>query len=220
MPADAPVGTRYSNSATITATFEGRQIEKVVRIDAPTVIAAPTGPCAVDRSTKFASNTEVRTGQEFAYFINVSNTGGAECTGVTVTDELGPGVAFVSCSDNCTNAGQRVTFPVGTLTSGASRTLKIVVRVTATSGTLPNAADITTDQGARARPATDGPRVTDKSVGRPGAPAGCPATGCPATRGAGRQLPETGLGTTAPLLGAVALLLTMAIRRRRGDLTG
>ncbi len=208
------------NRATITATFEGRQIEKVVEIPAPTVIPAPTGPCAVDRSTKFASNKEVVTGQEFAYFINVSNTGGAECTGVTVTDELGPGVAFVSCSDNCTNAGQRVTFPVGTLTSGASKTLRITVRVTATSGTLPNAADITTDQGARARPTTDGPRITDDSVGNPGSPAGCPATGCPANRGAGRQLPETGLGTTAPLLGVVALLLTMAIRRRRGDLTG
>jgi uncharacterized repeat protein (TIGR01451 family) len=220
VPADAPVGTRYMNRATITATFEGRQIEKVVNIDAPTVIAAPTGPCAVDRSTKFASNTEVRTGQEFAYFINVSNTGGAECTGVTVTDDLVQGVTFVSCSDNCTNEGQRVTFSVGTLTSGASKTLRITVRVTATSGTLPNAADITTDQGARARPATDGPRITDNSVGRPGAPAGCPATGCPAARGAGRQLPETGLGTTAPLLGVVALMLTMAIRRRRGDLTG
>ncbi len=218
VPADAPVGTRYMNRATITATFEGRQIEKVVEIQAPTVIAKPTGPCTVDRSTKFASNTEVRTGQEFAYFINVSNTGGADCTGVTVTDDLVEGVTFVSCSDGCTNSGQRVTFSVGTLTGGASKTLRITVRVTAPSGTLPNAADITTDQGARARPTTDGPRITDNSVGRPGAPAGCPATGCP--RGAGRQLPETGLGTTAPLLGVVALLLTMAIRRRRGDLTG
>lgn len=220
VPDNAPVGTRYSNSATITATFEGRQIEKVVRVDLPTVIAKPTGPCAVDRSTKFASNTEVRTGQEFAYFINVSNTGGADCTNVVVSDDLVQGVTFVSCSDNCTNAGQRVTFRIGTLTGGASKTLRITVRVTATSGTLPNAADITTDQGARARPTTDGPRITDNSVGAPGRPAGCPATGCPAAQGAGRQLPETGLGTTAPLLGVVALLLTMAIRRRRGDLTG
>lgn len=218
VPDNAPVGTRYSNSATITATFEGRQIEKVVRVDLPTVIAKPTGPCAVDRSTKFASNTEVRTGQEFAYFINVSNTGGADCTNVVVSDDLVQGVTFVSCSDNCTNDGQRVTFRIGTLTGGASKTLRITVRVTATSGTLPNAADITTDQGARARPTTDGPRITDDSVGNPGSPAGCPATGCP--QGAGRQLPETGLGTTAPLLGVVALLLTMAIRRRRGDLTG
>ena len=220
VPDNAPVGTRYSNSATITATFEGRQIEKVVRVDLPTVIAKPTGPCAVDRSTKFASNTEVRTGQEFAYFINVSNTGGADCTNVVVSDDLVQGVTFVSCSDNCTNAGQRVTFRIGTLTGGASKTLRITVRVTATSGTLPNAADITTDQGATARPTTAGPRITANSVGNPGSPAGCPATGCPATRGAGRQLPETGLGTTAPLLGVVALLLTMAIRRRRGDLTG
>ncbi len=219
VPADARVGTKYMNSAKITATFEGRQIEKVVEKDAPTVIPALTGPCAVDRSTKFASNKEVATGQEFAYFINVSNTGGAECTGVTVTDELVAGVSFVSCSDNCTNAGQRVTFSVGTLASGASRTLKIVVKVTATTGTLPNAADITTDQGAKARPSTEGPRVTGNSVGNPGVPAGCPAIGCTGAEGTGRDLPETGLGTTAPLLGVVALLLVMAIRRR-GDLIG
>lgn len=220
VPANAPVGTRYSNSAVITATFEGRQIEKTVRIDAPTVIAAPTGACNVERSTKFASNKEVETGQEFAYFINVSNTGGQDCTGVVVTDELVGGVSFVSCSDNCTNAGQRVTFPVGTLTGGASRTLKIVVRVTATEGTLPNTGVITTEQGSTARPMTPGPRVTDDSVGNPGSPAGCPASGCPGTMGAGQDLPETGLGSTLPVLGVVALLLTMAIRRRRGDLIG
>ncbi len=215
VPANAPVGTKYSNSARITATFEGRQIEKVVNVDGPTVIAKPTGACSVERSTKFASNVEVKTGQEFAYFINVSNTGGQDCTNVTVTDDLVQGVTFVSCSNNCTNTGQRVTFKVGTLTGGSSVALRITVRVTATTGTLPNTGVITTDEGSTARPSTPGPRVTANSVGRPGDPAGCPATGCPAV--AGEQLARTGLSTTVPLLALLVLLVPMLLLRRRKD---
>ncbi len=218
VPANAPVGTKYSNSARITATFQGSQIEKIVNVDGPTVIAKPTGACSVERSTKFASNTEVRTGQEFAYFINVSNTGGEDCTGVVVTDDLVQGVAFVSCSDGCTNAGQRVTFRVGTLTGGSSKALRITVRVTATAGTLPNTGVITTDQGSTARPSTPGPTVTGRSVGRPGAPAGCPATGCPAV--AGEQLARTGLSTMVPVLARLVLAVPMLrLRRRAAELT-
>ncbi|MGI8536541.1 MAG: hypothetical protein ACR2K2_08580 [Mycobacteriales bacterium] len=218
VPAGAPVGTRYSNMATISGTFQGRQIEQQVRVDAPTVIPTPTGPCSVERSTKFASNLEVVTGQEFAYFINVSNTGGAECTGVVVTDELVQGVTFVSCSDDCRNEGQRVTFQVGTLAPGASTTLGVIVRVTATDGTLPNTAAITTSSGSSANPSTPGPRVTETSVGAPGRPAGCPASGCPGA--AGRELPRTGLAAAVPLLGAMVLLLPLVLlRRRRGGLT-
>ena len=214
VPANAPVGAKYSNSARITATFQGQQIEKTVNVDGPTVIRT-TGPCSVERSTKFASNTEVKTGQEFAYFINVSNTGAEDCTNVTVTDDLVQGVTFVSCSNNCTNAGQRVTFKVGTLTGGSSVALRITVKVTATSGTLPNTGVITTDQGSTARPSTPGPTVTDKSIGRPGAPAGCPATGCPAV--AGEQLARTGLSSAVPLLALLVLAVPMLLMRRRTE---
>jgi uncharacterized repeat protein (TIGR01451 family) len=221
VPAGAPVGTRYRNEATITGSYEGRDISQRVFVDAPTVIPALTGPCTVERSTKFASNTQVVTGQEFAYFINVSNTGAQPCTGVTVTDELMGGIDFVSCSDSCTRDGQRVTWQVGTLGSGASTTLGVTVRVTATEGTLPDAALITTAEGSTARPSTPGPTVSNVSVGAPGVPAGCPATGCPgvAAGGAQRELPRTGLASTLPLLGAMVMLIPLVLRRRRSELT-
>ncbi len=221
VPSGAANGVRYRNEATITGRYQDRDITQRVNVDAPTVIPRPTGPCSVERSTKYASNTQVVTGQEFAYFINVSNTGAQPCTGVTVTDELKGGVDFVSCSDSCTRDGQRVTWQVGTLGSGASTTLGVTVRVTATSGMLPDTALINTAEGSSTQVNTPGPTISDVSVGAPGKPAGCPATGCEgaAAGGAQRTLPRTGLSSSLPLLGAMVMLIPLVLRRRRSNLT-
>lgn len=208
VPADAPAGTVYRNDATITGTFQGEQISEDVAVSGPTVIATPNGACDVSRSTKYASNLEVATGQQFAYYVNVSNTGGTPCTGVTVTDELDEGVSFVSCSDDCTSSGRTVTWQVGTLAPGASTTLGVVVETVATEGRLPNTAVVDTAEGSTASPATPGPEVTGTSVPAPGNPAGCPSTGCPGSAvspvASSGVLPRTG---GAPLLALGALLL-------------
>ena len=222
VPAAATKGTVYRNSADITGTYEGRPVSQKVSVDAPTVIARPSGTCAVDRSTKYASNLEVRTGEEFAYFVNVANSGGTACTDVVVTDTLQGGVTFVSCSDACTRSGQDLSWAVGTLAPGASTTLSVIVKVTATSGTLPNTAVITTSEGPTARPSTPGPTVSPNTVVSVGLPGGCPATGCPGgvTTVAGGEparpgsLPVTGTSTA---LGLGALVLVgggIALRRR------
>lgn len=212
VPAGAPNGTEYRNRAVITGTYEGRPVSQEVEVEAPTVIATPTGPCDVSLSTKYASNLRVVTGQEFAYYVNASNTGGAACTGVVVRDTLVAGTSFVSCSDGCTRSGQDLTWRLGTLAPGASATLQVVVKVTATSGTLPNLAVITTDSGSTARPTTPGPVVSPVSVGSPGKPAGCPATGC--LEGPPEDLPRTG-GSGVLALGALVLVgAGVALRRR------
>lgn len=221
VPADAANGTVYRNDATISATFEGAPIERDVSVDGPTVSTALAPGCDVSRSTKYASNLEVVTDQVFAYYVNVTNSGDADCTGVVVTDELDDGVAFVSCSDDCTESGGTVRFDLGTLAAGSARTLAIVVRTTATSGALPNDADVATNEGSTANPATPGPTVTDVSAGAPGEPGGCPATGCPGIAGGSpapgagpSQLPRTGAGELLPMLAGLALLGGLAARRR------
>lgn len=216
VPANAPTGTEYRNSAVITGTYEGRDVSQTVSVDAPTVIDRPTGGCDVSLSTKYASNRQVVTGQEFAYYVNASNTGGTPCTGVVVKDVLDDGVSFVSCSDGCTRSGRELTWNVGTIAPGASTTLAVVVKVVATSGTLPNAAVITPDNGPSARPTTPGPTVSPVSVGNPGKPAGCPADGCPEV--APEQLPRTG-GSALLALAALGLLgAGVALRRRTAQL--
>lgn len=219
VPADAAPGTVYRNQATITGTFQGREVSRVVNVEGPTVISTPTGDCDVSRSTKYASHLQVRTGDQFAYYVNVSNTGGQACTGVTVTDTLGAGVEYVACSDDCTRQDRTVTWDIGTLQPGASTTVSVTVRVTATDGTLPNRAEISTTEGSRAQPSTPGPRVTDEREFAPGNPAGCPSTGCPDVVAAqpNRQLPRTGPAALLPALGALALGGAFAALRRRGD---
>lgn len=217
VPDDAADGTLYRNDAVISVTYKGEPIEDTVEEEGPTVIADLPGGCNVSRSTKYASHLEVMTGQQFTYFVNVNNSGGEDCTGVAVTDELIDGVEFVSCSDECTVDGRTVTFELGTLTSGSTRTVAIVVKTTATEGTLPNDADIDTDQGETANPSTPGPTVTDVSVLADGNPAGCPATGCdlPATLGSGdRKLAATGLVPLLPALGLLVVVGALAVRRR------
>lgn len=226
VPDDAANGTVYRNDATISAVFNGEDIERDVSVDGPTVTDALAPGCDVSRSTKSASNLEVVTDQVFAYYVSVTNSGDADCTGVVVADELDDGVEFVSCSDDCTEADGTVRFELGTLPAGSAQTLTIVVRTTATEGTLPNDADISTTEGSTANPATPGPTVTDISVGAPGNPGGCPATGCPGVVGGGPapgqgpgqspgMLPRTGASEVLPALAGLALLGGLAVRRRR-----
>lgn len=213
VPANAPAGTQYRNDARISGTYQDREVTEDVSVVGPTVVEAPRGDCDVSRSTKYASNVEVVTGQTFAYYVNVANSGGETCTGVTVTDTLREGVEYVSCSETCTVAGRTVTWKLGTLVPGASATVSVVVRTVATAGRLPNDADIGTAEGSTANPQTPGPAVTDVSVPAPGRPAGCPATGCPAV--AGSVLPRTGPAALLPALGGLALAGGLIVRRRR-----
>jgi uncharacterized repeat protein (TIGR01451 family) len=220
-PAGA-AGITYHNSAVINGTFAGTPLPPTtVTVNGPTVSAPSPGTgCVLNQSTKFASNKQVFTGENFAYYVNVLNSGDASCTGVTVNDKLGAGVSFVSANLGGTNNAGTVTWSLGSLSPGQSVVLSIVVKVTATSGTLPNAAVITSTNGGSGNPSTPGPTVTGITEGNPGTPAGC-ATGLVCASGSGGGLAHTGASTGLVGLALVLLLsgigVATLIRRRSAE---
>ena len=204
VPSGAAAGTQYSNKAVIRGTYGGKPITKTVTTPYPSVDQAGNGPCDLSQSTKFASHIKVRTGENFTYYINLFNQGGQACTSIVVKDALVSGVSFVSCNYGCTHGGQLVTWNIASLAPSASKTLAVTVKTIATSGRLPNDADITPSSGTGGTPHTDGPEVTTVSVLSPSHPA---------MRG-NQQLPRTG---GSPLLALMGVALTgagLVLRRR------
>jgi uncharacterized repeat protein (TIGR01451 family) len=204
VPSGADPGTKYSNKAVIRGTYGGQTITKTVTTPYPSVDEAGNGPCDLSQSTKFASHIKVRTGQNFTYYVNVFNQGGQACTSVVVKDALGSGVTFVSCNYGCTHSGQLVTWKIAKLEPSASQTLAVTVRAVATSGRLPNDADITPSSGTGGTPHTDGPQVTTSSVLSPSQPA---------ERG-DQQLPRTGANPLLALLASLTVGFALVLRRR------
>jgi uncharacterized repeat protein (TIGR01451 family) len=207
VPTGTASGTDYANKAVITALYGGKPVTKTVTTPYPSVDSPGAGPCDLSQSTKFASHLKVVTGEKFTYYVNVFNQGGQACTDIVVKDVLVSGTAFVSCTYSCTHSGQLVTWKIASLAPGASRMLAVTVKTTATSGTLPNTADITPSQGSGGTPHTPGPTVTNVSVLSPS---------YPAIRG-GLALPATG-GSPLAALAGIALLGTALVLRRRAVL--
>jgi LPXTG-motif cell wall-anchored protein len=77
--------------------------------------------------------------------------------------------------------------------------------VTATSGSLPNTAVVTSPSGTGGRPHTPGPVITTQTVASPGSPA----------EGPNGQLPRTGLETGGVALGLALLGGGAFLYRRR-----
>jgi uncharacterized repeat protein (TIGR01451 family) len=204
VPAGTANGTEYSNKAVITATYAGQTITKTVTTPYPTVDGPGTGPCDLSQSTKFASHIKVTTGENFTYYINAFNQGALTCTDIEVKDALPTGTQFVSCTYSCTHSGQLVTWNIASIAPGASKMLSVTVKTTATSGTLPNTADITPSTGTGGSPHTPGPTVTNVSVLSPS---------FPAMRG-DNAFPRTG-GSPLLSLGAIMLVGTALVLRRR-----
>src|SRR5262249_61677494 len=84
----------------------------------------------------------VTTGQQSPSLLAAQTGGPSDATGVAVTDTLPMGVAFVSASTGCTNGSGTVTCTVGSLASGASSSITIVVTAPATTGAITNTATV------------------------------------------------------------------------------
>jgi len=85
----------------------------------------------------------VAVGQDLTYTITVTNSGPDPATGVTLTDDLPDSAAFVSASPGCMyiQANHTVVCSLGTLTSGSTATVTIVVRPLQ-GGTITNTASV------------------------------------------------------------------------------
>jgi uncharacterized repeat protein (TIGR01451 family) len=94
--------------------------------------------------TKSDSPDPVTLGNELTYTLTVTNNGPSTATGVQVADELPAATTFVSVSSGqgtCAHAAGVVTCGLGTMAPGATVTITIVVRPTAT-GTIINTATV------------------------------------------------------------------------------
>jgi uncharacterized repeat protein (TIGR01451 family) len=97
---------------------------------------------------KSAPAGAVTVGQELTYTIVVQSAPGlATTTGVRVIDTLPANVEFVSATGGVTPVGNQLTFELGTLASGDSITLEVVVRPLAAAAgtTITNTATVESD---------------------------------------------------------------------------
>lgn len=176
VPAGATDGSRYDDVVTVAADCAGSPFTRTVPLPAPTVEPRPTsGPCVISGSTKSASHREVATGEQFAYLVNLYNSGSQQCTGTTITDTLDPRLTFVRCSDGCSVAGPALTWNMGTLSPGQSITVRVVVHAIAgATGTLPNTARGDTNETPPVDMTTPGPAISGRSILAPNDPASTP----------------------------------------------
>src|SRR5262249_12422799 len=79
-------------------------------------------------ASKTASSTSVDVGSDVTFVLGVANQGSADATGVTVSDDLVPGLGITTLPSGCTAAGSRVTCSIGTLADGTSRSFSVTVR--------------------------------------------------------------------------------------------
>ena len=99
--------------------------------------------------TKMDSPDPVLLGSDLTYTLTITNAGPSESTGVVLTDTLPLRASFVSASPDCGKAEVTVTCDIGTLASGDSSTVTIVVKpkavgaITNTARVSGNVADAT-----------------------------------------------------------------------------
>jgi uncharacterized repeat protein (TIGR01451 family) len=107
-----------------------------------TVPVSPT-PAANVTLTKTVADPTPADRTDDTYTLTLHNAGPDPATGVTVTDALPAGLAYVSsttATGTISYSAGTVTWSVGTLASGATATATVTVQVNASSGTITNVA--------------------------------------------------------------------------------
>jgi len=115
---------------------------------------APATPNVV--VTQSPSAASVVGGAQVTFNLTVQNTGTASAPNVVVFDTLPTGATFVSSSPSATQNGQTLTFSLGALAAGASKTLSVVVLAPNATTTLVNiaTASATGPSGTQSAPST------------------------------------------------------------------
>ncbi len=111
--------------------------------DNTSTITTTVGTSADLSIVKSDNPDPVTVGGTLTYTLVVNNAGPSSAAGVTVTDTLPAGVTFVSATPPQASGPNPLTWSLGTLAVGASRTLTVVVTVDpATSGVITNTATV------------------------------------------------------------------------------
>lgn len=126
-------------------------------------------PASANLSLGIEAPESSKTGDQITYVVTITNAGPDPATDVVLTDEFASGAKFVSTTasqGSATRAGDTVTAALGTLASGASATLRVVVSAPTTPELLTNHAAATS---AVSDPDPSDNEVTaDTKVLRPG----------------------------------------------------
>lgn len=83
----------------------------------------------VDISLNKAVDAQFRAGENLSYTLTVTNNGPSDAANVVLSDVLPNEVTFVSANPATASGPNPVTWNLGTLASGATRTIQLVVRV-------------------------------------------------------------------------------------------
>jgi len=138
-------GSQVNTSGNVTATFDdgtGTSVGITGNTATASLIVLPPPPADMS-ITKSASAPIPFGGQNITYTLVVSNGGPGVATSVTVTDVLPPGTTFVSATPPGICSGtSTITCSVGTLNSGATTTITLVVTAPDAGGTLINTATV------------------------------------------------------------------------------
>jgi uncharacterized repeat protein (TIGR01451 family) len=170
-PANLVNGAQFTNTASVSGLCQGAA-PGTTPFTANSTINAPTGfvpgfnGCHLDDSNKAADHTKVFVGETFNYYVHVFNDGKQSCGAVTVTDKVPANTTFVSATDGGVLSNGVVTWNLGTLASGASRSVVLQVKADAVPAntTLPNVAVISSPSEHPVTVTAGGPAVTGISV--------------------------------------------------------
>ena len=97
--------------------------------------------------TKTASTTNPSVDDEVDYTLTASNAGPNDATGVTIVDQLPPGLAFIDATPGCDNQNGTITCDLGTVPAGGSGAVTVRTHTTnAVAGTaVTNLATVSSD---------------------------------------------------------------------------
>ena len=84
--------------------------------------------------SKLPSVQDARVGDLVTWTITVKNTGLGRVDNVTITDVLGPGLAYSSSTDGGSNAGQTTTWDIGSIALGESESVDLSAEVISCAG--------------------------------------------------------------------------------------
>jgi len=139
---------------TFTVFLDGAQNATITKGTGTITSVAPVSPNVVVMQS--ASAPSVPGGGQVTFNLTVQNTGTASAPDVVVFDTLPTGATLVSSAPSATQSGQTLTFSLGALAAGATKTLSVVVLAPNAPTTLVNTstASATGLTGTQSAPST------------------------------------------------------------------